>query len=81
MEAGGVMDSVNATSFEKMLVDFEIIRQVKVSFTPIEVNEETLNLEEIEEIGHDGTFVTAESTMDNFIDLFSTCRFSYWQRT
>lgn len=71
MEAGGVMDSVNATSFEKMLVDFEIIRQVKASFTPIEVNEETLNLEEIEEIGHDGTFVTAESTMDNFMDLYS----------
>ena len=71
MEAGGVMDSVNATSFEKMLIDFEIIRQVKASFTPIEVNEETLNLEEIEEIGHDGSFVTAESTLDNFMDLYS----------
>lgn len=71
MEAGGVMDSVNATSFEKMLVDFEIIRQVKASFTPIEVNEETLNLEEIAEIGHDGSFVTAESTLDNFSDLYS----------
>ena len=71
MEAGGVMDSVNATSFEKMLVDFEIIRQVKASFTPIEVNEETLNLEEIAEIAHDGSFVTAESTLDNFSDLYS----------
>ena len=71
MEAGGVMDSVNATSFEKMLIDFEIIRQVRASFTPIEVNEETLNLEEIEEIGHDGSFVTAESTLDNFMDLYS----------
>lgn len=71
MEAGGVMDSVNATSFEKMIVDFEIIRQVKASFTPIEVNEETLNLEEIIELGHDGTFVTAESTMDNYMDLYS----------
>lgn len=71
MEAGGVMDSVNATSFEKMLVDFEIIRQVKASFTPIEVNEETLNLEEIAEIGHDGSFVTAESTLDNFSDLYA----------
>ena len=70
MEAGGVMDSVNATSFEKMLVDFEIIRQVKASFTPIEVNEETLNLEEIAEIAHDGSFVTAESTLDNFSDLY-----------
>ncbi len=71
MEAGGVMDSVNATSFEKMIVDFEIIRQVKASFAPIEVNEETLNLEEIKEIGHDDSFVTSDSTLENFHELYS----------
>lgn len=71
MEAGGVMDSVNATSFEKMIVDFEIIRQVKASFAPIEVNEETLNLEEIKEIGHDGSFVTSDYTLENYRDLYS----------
>ena len=71
MEAGGVMDSVNATSFEKMMIDFEIIRQVKAAFTPIEVNEETLNLEEIAEIAHDGSFVTAENTLDNFSELYN----------
>ena len=71
MEAGGVMDSVNATSFEKLIIDFEIIRQVKRSFTPIEINEETLNLEEIKEIGHDGSFVTSDYTLDNFSDLYS----------
>lgn len=71
MEAGGVMDSVNATSFEKMIIDFEIIRQVIFSFTPFEVDEETLNLEEIKELGHDGSFITAESTLDNFGELYS----------
>ncbi len=71
MEAGGVMDSVNATSFEKMIIDFEIIRQVKASFTPIEVNEETLNLDEIKEIGHDGSFVDSDYTLDNFTDLYA----------
>lgn len=71
LEAGGVMDSVNATSFEKMIIDFEIIRQVKASFTPIEVNEETLNLEEIKEIGHEGGFLTADYTLDNYEDLYS----------
>lgn len=71
MEAGGVMDSVNSTSFEKMIIDFEIIRQVKASFTPIEVNEETLNLGEIKEIGHDGSFVTSDSTLENYMDLYS----------
>ncbi len=71
MEAGGVMDSVNATSFEKMIIDFEIIRQVKTAFTPIEVNEETLNLEEIKEIGHDGSFVTSDYTLDHYEDVYS----------
>lgn len=71
MEAGGVMDSVNATSFEKMLVDFEIIRQVKAAFTPIEVNEETLNLKEVKEIGHSGSFVTADYTLFHFNELYT----------
>ncbi len=71
MEAGGVMDSVNATSFEKMIIDFEIIRQVKAAFTPIEVNDETLNLEEIKEIGHDGSFVTSDYTLDHYEDLYA----------
>lgn len=71
MEAGGVMDSVNATSFEKMVIDFEIIRQVKTAFTPIEINDETLNLEEIKEIGHDGSFVTSDYTLDHYEDVYS----------
>ncbi|WP_340148112.1 trimethylamine methyltransferase family protein [Eubacterium barkeri] len=71
MEAGGVMDSVNATAFEKMIIDFEIIRQVKKAFTPFEVNEESLNLEDIKEIGHTGSFVTADSTLDNYTELYS----------
>ena len=71
MEAGGIVDSVNATSFEKMIVDFEIIRQVRAALTPFVVDEETLNLEEIEEIGQEGTFVTAESTLDNFSILYN----------
>lgn len=70
MEAGGVVDSVNATSFDKMVCDFEIIRQVKASFAPLEVNEETIDMEEIKEVGHDGSFLTADYTLDNFMDLY-----------
>ena len=66
LEAGGVMDSVNATSFEKMIIDFEIIRQVITSFQPIEVDEQTLNLEEIKKIAHDGSFLTSKNTIKNY---------------
>lgn len=71
LEAGGVMDSVNATSFEKMIIDFEIMRQVKFAFTDFEVNEETLCMEDIKEIAHDGTYVTSDSTLDNFEELYT----------
>lgn len=70
MEAGGVVASVNATSFDKMICDFEIIRQVKFSFTPFEVNAETLDMEEIQEVGHSGSFLTTDYTLDHFMDLY-----------
>lgn len=70
LEAGGVLASVNATSFEKMICDFEIIRMVKTLCTPIEVNEETLCLEDIMEEAHDGSFLTCDYTLDNFMDLY-----------
>lgn len=70
MEAGGIVDSVNATSFDKMVVDFDIIRQVKIATAPLEVNEETIDMEEIKECGHDGSFLTCDYTLDNFMDLY-----------
>ncbi len=71
LEAGGVMDSVNATSFEKMIVDFEILRQTILAFTPIEVTEETLNLATIKEMAHDGNYLTCMNTLMNFSKTYA----------
>ena len=70
MEAGGVVASVNATSIDKMICDFEIVRQVKAALAPVEVNEQTLDLDEIREAGHGGSFLTADYTLDHFMDLY-----------
>lgn len=70
MEAGGIVASVNATSFDKMLVDFEIIRQVKFAFTPFEVNEETLSVEEVKEGAQGGSYLETDTTLDNFTELY-----------
>lgn len=70
MEAGGIVDSVNATSIEKMIVDFEVIRLVKAALTPFEVNEETLCLDDIKEQAHTGSFVACDYTLDYFMDLY-----------
>lgn len=71
LEAGGVLASVNATSFDKMIVDFEIIRQVKAACAPLEINEETIGMDEIKENAHSGNFLTSEYTLDNFMDLYN----------
>lgn len=70
MEAGGIVDSVNATSIEKMIADFEVIRLVKAALTPFEVNEETLCLDDIKEQAHTGSFVACDYTLDYFMDLY-----------
>ena len=70
MEAGGVMNSVNSTAFEKMIIDFEIIRQVKFMHTPFPIDEESLNVDEIIELGQDGSFMTSDSTLENFDILY-----------
>ena len=64
------MDSVNATSIEKMIADFEVIRLVKAALTPFEVNEETLCLDDIKEQAHTGGFVACDYTLDYFMDLY-----------
>ena len=64
------MDSVNATSIEKMIADFEVIRLVNAALTPFEVNEETLCLDDIKEQAHTGSFVACNYTLDYFMDLY-----------
>ncbi len=71
IHCGGVTDAVNALCFEKMMVDFEIMRQANFVQTPITIDEETLNLEEIAEIAQYGTFLDCDSTLENFRVLYA----------
>jgi len=71
LEAGGVLASVNATSFDKMICDFEIIREVKAAFSTLEVNEETLNMQDIKANAHESSFLTSDYTLENFRDLYT----------
>lgn len=71
MECGGVLDSVNSTSFDKLLIDAEIIRQCKIALAPILVDEEQIDYEEIEECGHAANFMECDCTLEDFRDLYS----------
>ncbi len=68
LEAGGVVASVNATSFDKLIVDMEIIKQTKRALAPIVIDEEHLCMDDIKELAHSGSFVTTDYTLDYFMD-------------
>lgn len=57
-------------SKDEMIADFEVIRLVKATLTPFEVNEETLCLDDIKEQAHTGSFVACDYTLDYFMDLY-----------
>lgn len=69
LHAAGILSSFNSISFDKIISDFEVIRYVRRYFEGFEVNEETLDLEDIKEQGHFGEFVTSDHTMDNFQEV------------
>lgn len=66
LHSAGIISSFNAIQFEKMIMDFEIVRYVKRYFEGFEINERTLALDLTAKIGHEGEFLTAAHTLKNF---------------
>lgn len=65
IHSAGILDGYASTSYEKVIQDFEIIRYIKRYMKDIEVNSETIPLGLIEEIGHDGVYLTSEHTFEH----------------
>jgi trimethylamine---corrinoid protein Co-methyltransferase len=63
----GILDGIMTTSYEKMMIDEEVIRRVKYLTRPIDVSDEALSVDVINEIGSGGSYLTHPST-------FSRCR-------
>lgn len=66
LHSAGIIETYNCTSFEKLIVDNEIIGYLRRINQGVEVNEETLAYDVIEEIGPKGLFLTHDHTMDYF---------------
>ncbi|EHL08551.1 trimethylamine--corrinoid protein Co-methyltransferase [Desulfitobacterium sp. LBE] len=65
IHSAGIMDSYNAMSYEKFIVDLEIIGMVKRYVAGLAVNEETLALDVIQEVGVAGEFLSSVHTMQH----------------
>jgi trimethylamine---corrinoid protein Co-methyltransferase len=86
MHAAGWLESGLVSSFEKFIVDIEILRMLKETFKPLEIDEESLAFSAHQEVGAGGHFLGAAHTLERFRDCFyrpllsSTENFERWSR-
>ena len=57
-------------SYEKFIIDIEILQNLMVEFPPLEITDESMAFDAHLEVGHGGHFLGAAHTMDRFRDCF-----------
>mgnify|MGYP001081598513 CR=1 FL=1 len=70
LHAAGIIETYNCTSYEKLIIDNEIIGYLKRINQGVTVNEETLAFDVIKEIGPGGTYLVHDHTLDWFREEF-----------
>ena len=86
MHAAGWLEGGLVSSYEKYIVDIEILRMLKHEFQPLEVDEDSLAFGAHEEVGSGGHFLGAAHTLEHFRTCFyrpllsSTENFDRWSK-
>ena len=86
MHAAGWLEGGLVSCYEKFIIDIELLRMLRVQFTPLEIDEASLAFGAHEEVGHGGHFLGAAHTMERFRECFyrpllsSTANFERWLR-
>jgi trimethylamine---corrinoid protein Co-methyltransferase len=84
MHAAGWLEGGLVSCYEKFIVDIELLRMLRVEFTPLEIDEATLAFGAHTEVGHGGHFLGAQHTMERFRECFyrpllsSTANYERW---
>ncbi len=82
--AGALVDR-GCTSFEKFVLDVDMLQQIAVYLEPVAINPETLSLEEIAAVGPGGHYFGTETTIAAFEEafhrplVFTGMNFEAWQ--
>lgn len=66
----GTLDALMTTSYEKFIIDEEIIRRVRRVREGIDNSDQALSVDVIQEVGHNGTYLTHPNTFAHFRDLW-----------
>lgn len=65
IHGAGIMEGYSSMCYEKFIVDLEIIGMVKRYISGVKVNEQTLAVDVIHEVGVAGEFLTSEHTVEH----------------
>ncbi len=76
--AAGWLEGGLCSSFEKFIIDIDMLQMMAQILQPIEVNESTLALDAIREAGHGGHFFATSHTMANYTTAFYEPLVSDW---
>ena len=79
LHGGGWLEGGLVASFEKLIIDAEILQLMALSLEPITVNEETLAVDAIADIPPGGHFFGSAHTMERYQDIFYTPLLSDWR--
>jgi trimethylamine--corrinoid protein Co-methyltransferase len=86
MHSAGWLEGGLVSSYEKFIVDIELLRMLRHEFTPLEIDEASLAFDAHQEVGAGGHFLGAAHTLERFRDCFyrpllsSTENFERWTR-
>ena len=76
--AAGWLEGGLCASFEKFIIDIDMLQMMAETLKPIEVNESTLALDSIREAGHGGHFFGTRHTLANYTTAFYAPIVSDW---
>lgn len=70
LHAAGALESTMIISVEKLIMDFEVLRMFEWMLDPgVPVNEDTLALDAVKEVGPGGMYLASPHTLENFRDV------------
>ena len=76
--AAGWLEGGLCASFEKFIVDIDMLQMMAKTLQPLEINETTLALDAIKEAGHGGHFFGTSHTLANYRTAFHEPMVSDW---
>lgn len=79
MHGAGWMEGGLRASYEKMIIDADLLQMVSVLLDPIVVDDASLAVEAIAEVGPGGHFFGVQHTQDRFRDAFYAPMVSDWR--